>query len=42
MNWGWYPDVDAALRVAIGIPSLILAGVAAYFILKAVWPKEKW
>jgi len=42
VNWGWYPDVDAATRVAIGIPSLIVAGVAVYFILETIWPKEKW
>jgi phage shock protein PspC (stress-responsive transcriptional regulator) len=40
--WGWYPDVDRAERLLFGCGLLIVVAVLAYFVAKAVWPKEKW
>lgn len=34
--WGWYPDVDAAQRVGIGI-LLVIGALCAV----ALWPEKK-
>lgn len=42
MGQGFAPNLDALPRVIIGFASIIIAGVLAYFVLKAIVPRRYW